>query len=67
MGRTCEGCPYIVAEPAGKGYDLYICYLGKFDYPKGAVEHVPTHLGGKLSAEIPSWCKLGKGKRYDER
>lgn len=64
VDKTCEGCPFLGAEYAGRGYDFILCNLGKFDRPKGVFEHAPAEQGGRPSAPIPAWCKLGKGKKY---
>lgn len=64
MEKTCEGCPHLMTEPAGKGYDFALCLLGKFERPRGVFELIPEDRDGRPSVQIPAWCKLGKGKKY---
>lgn len=64
LDKTCEGCPYLGVEYAGRGHDFLLCNMGKYDYPKGVFECAPAEQAGRPSVPIPAWCKLGKGKKY---
>ena len=60
--ETCARCEYLVTEEDCRGGLLFLCSLGKFDYPKGIIEQVQRDTTIVPSVPIPAWCKLGKGK-----
>lgn len=62
QAETCACCEYVRTEGDCRGGLLFLCSLGKFDYPRGIIEQAQRDTIIAPSVPIPAWCKLGKGK-----
>jgi hypothetical protein len=62
QAETCARCEHRRTEGDCRGGLLFLCSLGKFDYPKGIIEQANPDTTTEPSVPIPAWCKLGKGK-----